>query len=79
MSRPRNFVRTPFWRMWGWPIVLGLLTATGLTTALVSDNGWGDWWSWIGLGVPVAVMAWSGWRRPPSAPAHGATPPRTDR
>lgn len=47
----------PRLRLWGWPIVLGLLTASGLITALVSDR-WGDWWSWIGLGVPMAVIAW---------------------
>jgi hypothetical protein len=40
---------------------MGVLSATGLLTALVSDGGWGDWWSWVGLGVPVAVMAWFAW------------------
>jgi len=50
-----------FKRMWGWPIVLGLLTASGLFTALVSE-GWGDVWSWLGLGIPVLVMAWYWWR-----------------
>nr|WP_225977955.1 hypothetical protein [Paracidovorax avenae] len=49
-------------RVWGWPIALGLLTASGLLSALVSD-GWGDTWSWVALGVPVAVMAWFGWLR----------------
>lgn len=44
-------------RLWGAPILLALLTASGLVSALVSD-GWGDAWSWIGLGVPVAAMAW---------------------
>ncbi|MCD6076239.1 MAG: hypothetical protein K0R89_177 [Ramlibacter sp.] len=44
-------------RMWTAPTVLGVLTLSGLLTALVSD-GWGDVWSWIGLGVPVAVMGW---------------------
>lgn len=44
-----------FRRVWTWPIALGLLTATGLLSALVSD-GWGDAWSWLALGVPVAVM-----------------------
>ncbi len=46
-------------RLWGWPIALGVLTATGLVSALVSE-GWGDVWSWIALGVPVAVMVWFG-------------------
>lgn len=49
--------RSPFRRLWGWPIALGLLTASGLLSALVSDT-WGDVWSWIGLGGPVAAMAW---------------------
>ena len=57
---------TSFLRLWGWPIALGLLSATGLTSALVSD-AWGDIWSWLALGVPVAVMAWYAMRRP-SAP-----------
>ena len=34
-----------FWPLWGWPIVMGVLSTTGLLTALVSDT-WGDWWSW---------------------------------
>jgi len=46
-----------FWRMWGWPIVLGVLTTSGLLAALLSE-GWGDIWSWFGLGVPVAIMGW---------------------
>ncbi|CAN7481853.1 hypothetical protein LJR129_003267 [Acidovorax sp. LjRoot129] len=50
----------PLWSLWGWPIVMGVLTTTGLITALVSDT-WGDWWSWVGLGVPVAVMGWFSW------------------
>jgi hypothetical protein len=53
---------SPFRRLWGWPIALGLLTASGLLSALVSDT-WGDVWSWVGLGVPVAVMAWFAGRR----------------
>jgi hypothetical protein len=52
-----------FVRLWGWPIVLGLLSATGLVTALVSET-WGDAWSWFALGAPVAVIAWCAWLRP---------------
>lgn len=60
---------SPLLRLWGWPIVLGVLSATGLVTALVSDS-WGDWWSWIGLGVPMAAIAWYSLRRPsPSKPS----------
>lgn len=48
-------------RLWTWPIALGVLSLSGLLSALVSDD-WGDVWSWIALGVPVAVMAWHAWR-----------------
>ncbi|PIF76896.1 hypothetical protein CLU95_4065 [Variovorax sp. 54] len=54
-----------FWRMWGWPIVLGVLTTIGLITALFSDGGIGDMVAWVGLGIPVLVCAWYGWRRSP--------------
>jgi hypothetical protein len=64
----------PFRRLWGWPIALGLLTTTGLLSALVSD-ACGDAWSWVGLGVPVAVMTWFAWRRSPTA---SATPQTED-
>jgi hypothetical protein len=43
-------------RIWAWPVALGVLTASGLASALVSDH-WGDVWSWVGLGVPVTVMS----------------------
>ena len=55
-----------FWALWGWPIVMGVLSTTGLLTALVSDT-WGDWWSWAALGVPVAVMGWYSWPRTSAA------------
>jgi len=47
--------------MWRWPIVLGVLTAVGLLSALLGDAGW-DTLSWFGLGSPVAVAAWLAWR-----------------
>ena len=53
----------PFFRLWGWPLGMGLLMASGLVSALLSDHA-GDAWSWVGLGVPVAVMAWCGLKRP---------------
>jgi hypothetical protein len=62
----------PFLALWGWPVVMGLLCTTGLLTALVSDT-WGDWWSWVALGVPVAVMGWYSWR-----PTHPDAGQRTD-
>ena len=51
-----------FLSMWGWPLLLGVLTASGLLSALLSD-GVGDVWSWFALGLPVAVAAWFGFVR----------------
>ncbi|WP_399684153.1 hypothetical protein [Xenophilus sp.] len=51
------------WAMWGWPIVLGVLTAVGLVSALFSDGGAGDFVAWVTLGIPVAVCIWFGWLR----------------
>ncbi len=51
-----------FRRVWTWPLALGALTASGLLSALVSDH-WGDAWSWLALGVPVAVMSHFSLRR----------------
>lgn len=48
--------------LWGWPAALGLLSASGLVSALVSD-GWGDAWAWLALGVPVGVMTRHALRR----------------
>lgn len=62
---------SPFWRLWAWPIAIALLTTSGLLSALVSDH-WGDAWSWFSLGLPVAVMAWFGWRRPARAESASA-------
>jgi hypothetical protein len=42
---------------WRVPVVLGVLTASGLLSALVSD-GIGDVWAWIALAAPLAVAAW---------------------
>ncbi len=56
-----------FGKLWGWPIALGVLSTTGLVSALVSDS-WGDAWSWFALGTPVATMTWFCARPRPSSP-----------
>ncbi|UXH77505.1 hypothetical protein [Roseateles amylovorans] len=53
-------------RLWAWPTAIGVLSTSGLLSALVSDH-WGDVWSWFALGLPVLVMAWFSWRRERSA------------
>jgi hypothetical protein len=47
--------------VWRWPVVLALLTALGLVSALLGDGAW-DAASWIALGIPTSVCAWFGWR-----------------
>jgi uncharacterized membrane protein len=58
MSARRAFHKS----RWGWPIVLAVLTAFGLVSALVADGAW-DAVSWFGLGLPVVVGTWFGLRR----------------
>jgi hypothetical protein len=48
---------TAFRSLWSMPILLGVLTAIGLTAGLLGD-GWWDWVSVAGLGSPVLVGAW---------------------
>ncbi len=38
-----------------WPVLIGLLTLTGLVSGLISD-GWGDALAALGLFVPAAVV-----------------------
>jgi len=38
------------------PLLLALISAVGLVTALLSD-GWGDWTSWATLGAVCAATA----------------------
>ena len=64
---------TPLVRLWAWPVALALLTASGLVGALVSD-GWGAVWSWLGLGVPLAVIARFGLLQPSSSKSSLSNP-----
>ena len=45
------------WRVYGGPLLLGLLSVAGLLTALMSE-GAGRYFSWIAVGAPVFVTAW---------------------
>ncbi|MDN5941604.1 MAG: hypothetical protein L0H94_06960 [Nitrospira sp.] len=44
-------------QVWGMPIVLAVLSASGLITALLGDGIW-DILSWIGLAAPVVAVGW---------------------
>jgi hypothetical protein len=56
--------------VWPIPILLGILTCVGLVAALVADGIW-DAVSWIGLGLPVAVVVWFVWLAPDRRAAGG--------
>jgi len=55
-------MNSPFLKLWGVPILLGVLTTLGLTSALLGDGVW-DTVSAFTLGAPVAVGAWYSLRR----------------
>jgi len=50
-------VRPRWVGVWAWPVALGLLTASGLVGALISDSA-GQPWSWLALGLPTVTMTW---------------------
>ena len=57
-------MNSPFLRLWGMPILLGLLTIVGLVSALLGDGIW-DIVSACALGAPVlAALCYGlrGWR-----------------
>ncbi|MBN9411158.1 MAG: hypothetical protein J0H69_18595 [Burkholderiales bacterium] len=54
--------KSRFWFTWGWPIVMAVLSAVGLLSALLGNGVW-DWVSWIGLGIPALACCWLGLRR----------------
>jgi hypothetical protein len=50
-----------FLKLWGMPILLGLLTMLGLASALLGDGIW-DIVSAFALGTPVLAALWYGLR-----------------
>lgn len=46
-------------RLWLWPVMLAVLTLSGLISGLVSE-GTGDIWAWVGLGIPVLFCIYFG-------------------
>jgi hypothetical protein len=45
------------------PLLLAVITAAGLVSALVGDDLW-DALSWAALAIPLVVAAWAIWGRP---------------
>ncbi|MCF2489344.1 hypothetical protein [Dyadobacter sp. CY347] len=50
-------VKSIFWKVWGLPILIGILSAIGLVSALTGD-GFFDLLSWLTLGIPVILAVW---------------------
>ena len=50
-----------FMRIWGWPLVIAVVSMVGLLAGLVGVGGWD--WDWLAaacLGLPVVVTVWLG-------------------
>jgi len=58
----RNIPTSPhkptWWRVFGAPIVIGILSLAGLLSALLAGD-FGRYFSWFALGVPLAIAAWA--------------------
>jgi len=46
----------------GWPVVLGVLSATGLVGALLWDGVW-DWLGAVLLATSIGAVTWARFRR----------------
>lgn len=46
-----------FLKIFGWPLLLALVSAVGLVAALIGDGVW-DGLSWLCLAAPLGVLAW---------------------
>lgn len=43
-----------FWQIFGWPVVIGILSIVGLLSALLGDGIW-DGLSWVMLAIPIVL------------------------
>lgn len=62
MSEPISPQRQQWLRVLGAPIVIGVLSLAGLMSALLAGD-LGRYFSWFGVGLPIAVAAWAYWRK----------------
>ncbi|WP_371421131.1 hypothetical protein [Tardiphaga sp.] len=54
--------KASWWRVFGAPIVVGVLSLAGLLSALLAGDP-GRYFAWFGGGLPIAVVAWAWWRK----------------
>ena len=57
MKRNNGSPLNGFARVFGWPILIAVLSSFGLIAALIGDDLW-DVLSWAALGVSPLVIAW---------------------
>jgi hypothetical protein len=50
--------RASWWRVFGAPIVIGVLSLAGLLSALLAGDP-GRYFAWFGVGLPIAIAAWA--------------------
>jgi hypothetical protein len=43
--------------IWGWPILLAILTALGLLSALLGTGIW-HWISWAAIAIPLIMIGY---------------------
>lgn len=55
-------MKLTLWQIFRQPMLLAVLTLTGLLAALLGDGGW-DWTSWLCLGWVCAVGSYYSLRR----------------
>lgn len=51
------FKHPQFWVIYRVPAILALTTFIGLLSGVLGDGIW-DAVSWVGLGIPIAVISW---------------------
>lgn len=51
-------IRAALRSTWAIPLALACASSVGLACALAGD-GVADWAAWVGLGLPVAAVAWA--------------------
>lgn len=54
--------RHGLWRVFRWPLLIGMASVAGLVSALVGDGVW-DAVSWAALSLPLVIGLWFTLRR----------------
>jgi uncharacterized membrane protein YjjP (DUF1212 family) len=57
MTAPLDRYRQNGWRIFRWPLAIGIASVVGLVSALVGD-GWYDAASWLLLGSAALLIGW---------------------